>query len=463
MKLRRLPILLALAAALPAPAQDLIGSDDFWRNRDQEQARAPALDPKRIINESNSFLKEREPEMTAEEYALYERVVTMISTNVAFALRMLEAMTDDREPSSPAFEFILGNVYYAADQIAEAEKSYRSAVTRYPDFRRAWVNLGVLYYTADRFAEAIPCLSKAVVLGDRDPATFGLLAYCLEKEGNVVSAEMAYMQALNSDPENSDWKEGLLRIYIVGRQYGRAESLARVLIKERPTESRLWMTHANILLSQGRKIEAAVLLEAAAGIGVAGPDEILLLGDLYAEQGLAEEAVAMYAKSFDSAHARGEEKILHYVRVLTAAGKLQEAENALAALGAAATPEGRLAQMQCRADLHVARQQWPEARAEAEALLKIAPLNGSALLTVGRAYSEERDISRAMLAYEAAYRIPESTYRASLELASIELKNRRYEKSIEYLEKALSIQKSDTVEDYLARVRSMLSRGGNPG
>ena len=30
------------------------------------------LDPKRIINESSGLLKEREPEMSAEEYALYE-------------------------------------------------------------------------------------------------------------------------------------------------------------------------------------------------------------------------------------------------------------------------------------------------------------------------------------------------------------------------------------------------------
>lgn len=46
------------------------------------------LDPKRIINESNNFLKEREPEMTAEEYALYEKVVAMLSTRPEFALKL---------------------------------------------------------------------------------------------------------------------------------------------------------------------------------------------------------------------------------------------------------------------------------------------------------------------------------------------------------------------------------------
>ena len=61
----------------------------------------PKLDPKRIINESNSFLKEREPEMTEEEYALYQKVVTMLSSNPEFALKLLEAMMSDKEPPTP--------------------------------------------------------------------------------------------------------------------------------------------------------------------------------------------------------------------------------------------------------------------------------------------------------------------------------------------------------------------------
>ena len=163
-------------------------------------AAAPALDPKRIINESNSFLKEREPEMSEEEYALYQKVVTMLSANPDFALKLLEAMMSDKEQPSPAFQFILGNAYYAVGQIDKSEAYYRASVNRYPTFLRAWVNLGILYYSAGRYGEAVPCFSKAVVLGDRDSATFGLLGYCLQKQGDLVSAEMAYMQALSGDP-----------------------------------------------------------------------------------------------------------------------------------------------------------------------------------------------------------------------------------------------------------------------
>ena len=180
----RFSILIFLVSAGLAAAS--FASDDspldHVRERDQGIFRQTGgdgvkLDPKRIINSSYSFLKEKEPEMTAEEYAVYEKVVTSLSSNPEFALKLLEAMMGDKEPPSPAFEFILANVYYSAGQTDQAEARYLSAVKRFPSFIRAWTNLGVLYYTADKFALAQPCFSKAVTLGDHDPATLGLLGY----------------------------------------------------------------------------------------------------------------------------------------------------------------------------------------------------------------------------------------------------------------------------------------------
>jgi tetratricopeptide (TPR) repeat protein len=449
---RALPLLaLVLSGAPVAPAQD-IETDLLTR----QTPAAPSTDPKGLIKASSSFLREREPEMTGEEYALYEQVVTMLTNNPEFAVRMLEAMMNPKEPPSPAFEFILGNAYYAVNQPERAEKSYRSAVARYPGFQRAWKNLGVLHYTTGRFDEAAKCFSKAVTLGDREPTTFGLLGYSLEQQGNLVSAEMAYLQALGGDPGSSDWKEGLLRIYVDGRQYGRAEPLIRSLIREKPAEKRLWLNYAGILVADRRKLEAMAVLEAAQAARAAGPDELSLLGDLYAEQGLAAEAVAIYAQVLTPDRPRGEQKLLTYARVLIAAGNHAEAERTLAAIKGEPTPAGRLALLQTRADLLVARKRWPEARREIEALLALAPLDGRALLTLGRTHLEEKDLPRATFAFEAAYRITESAYQASLELANIELKNRRYAKSASYLEHALKLQKSDAVEDYLARVKTLV-------
>jgi tetratricopeptide (TPR) repeat protein len=417
----------------------------------------PKLDPKRIINESSSFLKEREPEMTEEEYALYQKVVTMLASNPEFAVKLLEAMyTSDKEPPSPAFGFILGNAYYAANQPDKAETNYRNAVNRYPTFLRAWVNLGVLYYSTGRYADAVPCFSKAVELGDRDSSTFGLLGYSLQKQGDLVSAEMAYMQALSGEPANVDWKEGLLGICIDGKQFTRAESLVKNLIKEKPDDNRYWLTYANILLSEGRKLEATVLLETASGAGLADVQELTLLGDLYAEQGMVPEAGAIYQKVLVPSPEIGERKLLHYAQVLIASKKLQEAEGVLGMFSSEGEDANGIELRQTKADLLAAQRKWGEERRELDGLLKLQPLNGRALISLGRSYAAEDDIPRATLAFETAYGVKDSTYIASLELANIELKNRHYSKSVDYLQKALSIEKSDEVQDFMVRVKTLI-------
>jgi tetratricopeptide (TPR) repeat protein len=461
MKKPVLPILILLSAALlRADTFDEVINQMVNQQapRSRQEAKAPKIDAKTIINESNSFLKEREPEMTSEEYALHEKIVNLLASNPEFAIRLLEAMVNEKEKPSPAFEFILGNAYYRADQLEKAEAGFRSAVTRYPTFLRAWNNLGVLYYTSERYADAIPCFSKAVVLGDKDPTTFGLLGFCLEKTGNVVSAEMSYMQALAGDPSSIDWKEGLLRIYIEGRQYGRAESLVRSLIKDRPSETRYWLAYGNVLLSSGQKLKAISMLELASHAKLAGPDEMLLLGDLYAEQHLIPEAIASYRRVFDSQRQMGERKLLQFAQVLVGAGQIPQARSVMTALGEKPSAELQLIVAQTRADILLAENQWKEARLEVEKLLALAPMNGRALLTLGKSYLGEDDLGRASLAFEAAYQIPATAYPASLELANIEIKNRHYAKSAEYLEKALSIEKTDAVADLLAKVKLLFPR-----
>jgi tetratricopeptide (TPR) repeat protein len=437
MKFKKLLLVVSLSLA----AAGLVRADD------------PNVNPKRIINDSNSFLKEREPEMTEEEYALYQKVVTLVASNPEFAVKILEAMKSDKEQPSPAFQFILGNAYYAANMNDKAELNYRGAVERYPTFLRGWVNLGILYYSTQRYGEAVPCFSKAVELGDRDSTTFGLLGYSLQRDGDLVSAEMAYMQALGGDPANVDWKEGLLEICISGRQFTRAESLVKNLIKEKPSDTRYWMTYANILLSEDKKVEATVILETAVGLGYTSQEELSLLGDLYADQGLIPEAGEIYAKVLALSPEVGQEKLIHYSQILIASGRLSEAEGVLGKFG---TDDATVEVLQLKADLLAAEKKWPEERTIIDLILKTDPLDGRALISLGRSYDAEDNIPRATLAFEAAYAIKASAYTASLELANIELKNRHYAKSVEYLQKALSIEKSDAVEEYLARVKTMV-------
>lgn len=456
MKLRLPCLFLLLSAGLGAQSDnyfDLNQAQDMFARR---ESKSPKLDPKRIINDSSSFLKEREPEMTAEEYALYEKMLNMLGTNPAFALRLLEGMVNEKEKPSPAFEFILGNAYYATGDIAKTEANYRSAVERYPTFLRAWNNLGVLYYTTDRFDEAVKAFSKSVSLGDREPTTYGLLGYSLEKEGNTIAAEVAYMQALSGDPGNADWQEGLLRLCVEGRQLVRAEAIARTLIKTKPTEARFWFILANVLLTDHRKLEAIAVLELAAGAGVANSEELILLGDLYAEQGLHREALAIYTKLLKPEPATGEQKLLRLAQTLAAAGRPAEATAALQALPATLSGPARITRLLVQAQIARAAERWAEARRDLEAILAAEPMHGPALLALGTVHAAQGDDTRAVFLLESATHVPESAYRASLELANLELRQKHYARSVEHLRNALKLEHSDAVADYLARVQTLV-------
>jgi tetratricopeptide (TPR) repeat protein len=154
--------------------------------------------------------------------------------------------------------------------------------------------------------------------------------------------------------------------------------------------------------------------------------------------------------------------LLQFARVLVAAGRLEEAGRALSAIPDNLTPASRIEWLRTRADLLLAQKRWAEARKEIETLLALEPLDGRSMLSLGRTYREEGNAPRAMLAYEAAGRSPETAYEASVELANIEIQNRHFAKSVDYLERALSIQKTDVIEDALARVKSLVSRETNP-
>ena len=451
------------ACALAQTEQELFDLTRLNSAFNERRRGAPEVDANKVINESNSFLKEKEPEMTSEEYALYEKAVTLLTSNPAFAVRLLEAMIKGDADPSPAFEFILGNAYYAANDVAKCEESYRKAVDAFPTFLRAWNNLGVLYYTTSRWPEAVKAFSRAVSLGDRNSTTYGLLAYSLEQAGNDNAAEVAYMQALSGDPSNIDWLEGLLRMCLKGHQVIRAESIARTLVKAHPRESRYWLILANVLLTAERRLDAAIVLETASGAGVANQEELVLLGDIYAESGMHNEALAIYTKLLTPAPSLGENRLLRFAESLAAAGRADEAAAALKALPAGLSAKGQSSRRLIAARIDAAGGREAEARAALEALLEDEPMNGDALLALGRIHVAAGDDARAGYVLETATQVPEAAYRANLELANLELRQRRYSRSVTHLEAALKIERSDAVADYLARIRTLAGEGEQKG
>ena len=459
MRLSRLSLLLPLLLAparLPAQSDlDILERTQMGTLSSLGAQRGPKLDPKRIINESNGFLREREPEMNAEEYALYEKVVNMLSSNPSFALRLLEGMMNESEEPSPAFEFILGNAYYAAGDYAKTEERYKHAVERYPTFLRAWNNLGVLYYSTDRFPDAVRAFSRSVALVDRDPTTWAARLQPGEGEQPHRGGGRLHAGALRRSRQRG-LAGGLAAHLRPEPAAGPREAIARTLIKTKPEEARFWLVLANVLLTAQRKQEAMVALELCAGVGIAGPEELTLLGDLYAEQGLHAEALAIYTKLVKPEPAAGEHKLLRLAQSHAAEGRTADARAALQALPAGISAEGQVTRLLVQAQLARTAERWDEARRDLEQILAVQPMHAQALLLLGTVHTGAKDDARAAFVFETALRIPEAAYRASLELANLELRARNYAASAAHLQRALGLEHTDEVADYLARVRTMI-------
>lgn len=430
----------------------------IWNPSVSHAAPSPEdLDVNGIINDSYNLLLNREPEMTDTEFTLYEEVLPMVFDQPEVAILLLETMLADDDPESPAFSFVLANVYYSSDRFDLAEKHYISATEEYPEFLRAWVNLGTLYYTLENYPEAISCFTKAIALGNQDAQVRGLLGYSLIEENNPIAAEAAFLQALVADPHNNDWTEALINLYLDSKQYDRAELLIKDLIKLKPEEKSSWTLYLSVLLSTDRKVEAILVLDNLNNLGMSGIEDFLLLGDLYAEHGLFTEALAAYESALKVEPITGKSRLLRYAKSLIYLESYDKAEKVLSVLAVSDSDEQQIELMELKAQLLQGRGEFDQSIQILNEILSLEPFNGEALLSLGRIYSKTGEYAKAEFMLQQAKQLPEFSFHASLELATLSVKNRHYQEAINYLRDALLIKHVPEIESYILKLEALHS------
>ena len=420
---------------------------------------APQLDPNKIVNRSLGFLREREPEMSEVEYALYERMLPIVEAAPETALNLLETMLADDQPESAAFEFVLGNVYFTLKRMEGAEQHYRRAVQQHPTFLRAWVNLGAVLYAEQRFREAVECFSRAVALGDREASTFGLLASSLRSAGNVFAAESAYKQAMTADPQNPDWISGLLEIYLETEQHAPAAALARELVYNQPDEPRHWTLYASLLVRLERRVEAMAALQTAGEAGLLNPALWHMLADLYAEARLVPEAALAYQKSGDGPQG---DRAAGYAQALVEEGRLDEAAAILTALESAPAPRDPAALLHLKGRLALARGDGPTARQQWEAGLRHDPLHGPTLLALAESHRATDELAQAELYLEQATQIPASAFMAHIQLAQLYLQLNDPSRAVRQARAAHTLQPADELQDFITRLNALITHENPP-
>lgn len=238
------------------------------------------IEPEFILPASIAPLESREAKITPEEFPLSEELRPILKAEkYAVALDLLKSKPEDT--MSAAVLFLYAQVAMQQKQYKVSEDKYNKALKLMPDFVRAHQGLALLYLLTDREVKARKSLTKSVSLGAADANTYGQLGYINLKNHNGWSAINAYQQALMLEPENNQWKKGLIIALTEAHQYTSANSLVEEMLKEDDENQALWLQRANIAMQEKQNDVALGSLEAAIRLGNKEPVNYLLAAQLH--------------------------------------------------------------------------------------------------------------------------------------------------------------------------------------
>jgi tetratricopeptide (TPR) repeat protein len=369
--------------------------------------------------------------------------------------------------------FVLGNLYFQADRTDEARRAFLEAIRRFPRFRRAHTNLGYLYISKNMTDEALPMLQKAIELGESSSRAYGLLGYCHLLKKNALAAENAYRQAYLFDPASRDWKLGLAQALMAQEKYAESASLIGTMIEENPNDKQLWLQQTNAYLSMDKKEEAAVNLEVLRLKGLADESNLNLLGNLYMDRNEPQLALYAYLAAMEKTEKLNVPQTVKSAKILSDYGYPDKADDFIAEVrkkaGDSITDADKLSLMLTEVSVAQAKKQPDRVDVLLNRLLEMNPANGDVLLEYARHKDllsrEEADAEKraalvveARTNYQLAARNDSAAYPANLALGQMLVRERRYPEALPHLQAALELKKSDSLEQYVSRVRRASDR-----
>lgn len=258
------------------------------------------IEPKFLLPASISPLEGREAKITPEEYPLSQELRPLLEAeNYSGVLNKLKSLPKDS--LSAAVLFLYAQVAMQQKSYDLSEEKYKESLKLMPDFVRAHQGLALLYLLTDREAEAHLALTKSVSLGAADAETYGQLGYINLKNHNGWSAINAYQQALMLQPENNQWKKGLIVALTEAHQYASAKSLVEEMLKDDSDNQALWLQRANIAMQEKENNIALASLEAAIRLGNKESTNLLLAAQLHLQNESYDRALTLLSDNLNQA------------------------------------------------------------------------------------------------------------------------------------------------------------------
>ncbi|MDQ8199093.1 tetratricopeptide repeat protein [Pelagicoccus enzymogenes] len=400
-------------------------------------------------------LSEKEPPLNDIEVVMLKKVAPLIRINKTQAQNFLQSMVNSEEKHSASFNYLLGNIYFENNEFLLAENQYKAAIEAFPDFQRAWTNLGVLKLKSGDTKSALIAFLKAVELGDSKSGTFGMLGYCHFAEGNYISAEVAYNRAVLAEPNNLDWLEGKAQTYLKAERYVEAIRMQDELIARRPRHAEYWLAQTNAYLGMKDYEKAARNLEIIRSLGDIDFQSLYLLGGLYGKLEMwipARDAyleAAAYARPGDTNFLIQAAKLLSYNKEMESA---QQLYSMIDPSGEELSSEALSDFKVVGADLAAHAGDTANAIALLEEAETINPTNGNTLIRLARLHAENGNLAKAYLLLDRAEMDPKSEYNALMTRIKFLIEEERFAESQTFVGRALQLDSNETTKSLYTQI-----------
>jgi len=433
----------------PMPATNELAS--IWNDPDFTR---------RLIG-SYGFDSDSEPRMSPEEQTVFrEKVVPLLREDPKKAIGTLQGLV--KPGASAVFDFTLGNIYFQNEDLTNAVKHFETALTKFPNYRRAQKNLAFALVRDGKYAEAIKPLARTISLGGGDGKVFGLLGFAYMSQGRFASADGAYRQALVFEPDNLDFKLAAVKCSLQTANYDHALALLDELIQQYPERDSLWTLQANVYIQKEQPARAIISLEILRRLGKATPQTLFLLGDLYMSQESRDLALGAYLDAIEKDGGQNPAKALRPAQILVSRGAWDEAKKLFAKIrgtGSALSGDDELKLLKLESKVAMSTGAGEEAIKVLEQIIQRNPLDGEALLLAGDFYAKNDQREKAEFRYDTASKLEGFEADAFVKHAQLLVQTQKYPQAAELLRKAQKAKPRDNVQRYLDKVEQLARVG----
>jgi tetratricopeptide (TPR) repeat protein len=389
---------------------------------------------------------ESETQFFPGELSFAREVQKLFAENNKIAL-IEKLKSRNMKDDSAALLLLRGQVFLKLKDYKQAEQALVASLKEAPNFALAHRSLSIVYLFDKQYEKARQHLTSTLEFGVTDAQVYGQLAYVHLQLNQAASAVAGYQYALFLEPNNKQWKQGLLYAFIETQALDQAQALVDEMLQISSENSQLWLQRGQISLQKGRVQQAIASIETALLLGVNDANNIAFAAQLHIKNGSSRRAVELLGNNSDKLITAGKiDELDQIAQWLAFENDWKKLAHLLKSINVksskvSARYRSRFSVYQAKILLGNPHSNQKSSKASAEKYLKVAiasdPTNGEALLTLAHVLQSMDRHEQATIYYTRAQALPQYKERALLGRSQLAIDGQQYHEAISLLRQVI--------------------------